>query len=56
MIPRWTPGDVVRLKERVSRHQWCAECFETNHGHKAARVGPYTLCRCLACPTLVVRP
>lgn len=34
----------------------CAECAETNHAHAAVPVGPYRICRCLSCPTLVVTP
>jgi hypothetical protein len=36
------------------RPEACRECRETNHGHAATRIGPFLICRCLQCPTLVI--
>ena len=60
-LPGWTRMDVIRLKRRVARllptdapkAQLCTKC-EPDHGHAARRIGPYLICRCLLCPTLVV--
>jgi hypothetical protein len=54
LIDRPEPVPSERCAPPTGKADWCIECKAGNHGHKAARVGPYLICRCLNCLTLVI--
>ena len=53
LIDRPEPYPSTREPETIS-HPVCADCEADNHAHRATRVGPYLICRCLQCDSLVI--
>lgn len=38
----------------TGKAEWCVPCKSGDHSHRAVPVGPYVICRCLNCATLVI--